>query len=410
MLAHQSNFGEETYFRWASSGYVNFKYWAVAHFRLMLDQNRMPYGVSVIEKCRRVWKNLLLAEDSMLSMQILRGVDRLIHYIEVGNIDPDDVESYIDEIANNIKRTYKVDPETGQLDLKYNVMGQDQDYFIPKRGDSSSKIEKLEGQSSMDTSVVDHLMKKLMASLGIPMAYLSYEEVAGEGKTLAMQDARFAKTIVRIQQCLLQEMNKIAVTHLILIGMEDEIDNFMLSMNNPSLQDQILKMEVLSQKIDLYNLATDNSAGMAAFSITKAKKEILNMTEQEIIDDVKKVRIETAVKMELDNTDQVIPVSGIFKDIDAIYGSTIDDAEIDEDEEEGDGLGGGGGSIGGGAGADIGGGDLADGDLEDIDLADGGTETGDEEVDNEDIDLTDDSSLEERVRVSLNKLNKILNG
>jgi uncharacterized membrane protein YgcG len=397
---------DEVYFNGLGAENINFKHWTVGHFRLMLNESRLPYGLSILEKCRRVWKNLILAEDAMLSMQLLRGVDRLVHKVEVGNLDPDDITPYMEELASRFKRKIKVDPNTGQMDLKHNVLGIDQDYFIPQRDGKGSSIEKLEGQSNMDTSVVDHQMKKLMAALGIPLTYLSYSETAGEGKSLAMQDIRFAKTVIRIQQAILLELNKAVTTHLILLGMEDEIDNFSLTMNNPSKQTEILRLEIESQKIDLYNAAIDNSSGIAAFSSTEAKKRYLGLTDDEILSDIKRIRIESAVRAELDTTAEIIPKSGIFDDVDAIYGSSIGGtapAETEEGEFGGGGGGGasgGGGSFGGDLGTDIGGDEGGE------EAPTEGEEAGVEGE--EDLDLTD--NMEERVQKSLDKINKILYG
>ena len=246
-----------------------------------------------------------------------------------------------------------------------------------------------------------------MAALGIPLTYLSYSETAGEGKSLAMQDIRFAKTIVRIQQAIVQELNKMAAIHLVLVGMKDQVGNFMLSMTNPSMQSDILHTELLSQKMDLYNAAIDNSSGIAAYSVTKAKKEILGMSEKEIIEDIKKVRSETAVKQELDRTQDIIPVSGIFDDVDAIYGSVSDGITDGNNSSEEDSLG----SLGGGGGGSSGlGGGL--GDTSELDgLGDDVSELDDTSEPNtdEDIDITDDN-LEERVFKTLSKLNKLIKG
>lgn len=404
---------DETVFRWKSEHLIDFKYWTVAHFRLLLDETRLPYGVSILEKCRRLWKNLLLAEDAMLSLQLIRGIDRLVYYIEVGNLDPDDVTPFLEQLADKFKRTIHTDPNTGQMDLKHNILGIDQDIFIPKRGNNDgSRVDKIEGQANMDTSVVDILTKKLIASLGVPMPYLSYEEMAGEGKTLSMQDIRFARTTTRIQQAMIMELNKVAMIHLILIGLDDEIDNFNLSMNNPSIQAELLRMELLAQKVSLYKDATDFSSGIAPMSATKAKQVIFDMTNDEIKLDLEQQRLERAAFFELEKTDKVIPVSGIFKNVDALYGDP--NANLQSGDEEND-LEGGGISGGGGGGA-LGGditssldSDLSGGDEEEGDIGlEGNQGTEGEDIgDEEDIDLTkSDENVEETIKRKLKNLIK----
>jgi len=41
---------------------IEFNAWQVAHFRLLGDDRRLPYGTSMLEKARRIWKQLLLSE------------------------------------------------------------------------------------------------------------------------------------------------------------------------------------------------------------------------------------------------------------------------------------------------------------------------------------------------------------
>ena len=105
----------------------------MAHFRLLGDDRRLPYGTSMLEKCRRIWKQLLLAEDAMLVYRTSRAPERRVFKVFVGNMDDKDVEAYIQKVANKFKRDPVVDPQNGNVDLRMNQMAVDQDYFIPVR-------------------------------------------------------------------------------------------------------------------------------------------------------------------------------------------------------------------------------------------------------------------------------------
>jgi hypothetical protein len=113
-------------FVWGSRD-VEFNAWQVAHFRLLGDDRRLPYGTSMLEKARRIWKQLLLSEDAMLIYRVTRAPERRIFKIFVGNIDEADVPSYVQKIANNFKKSPVIDQKTGQIDTRYNQMAQDQD-------------------------------------------------------------------------------------------------------------------------------------------------------------------------------------------------------------------------------------------------------------------------------------------
>ena len=505
-------------FRWKNKT-MEFQPWEVAHFRILGDDRKLPYGTSILEKARRIWKQLLLAEDAMLIYRTSRAPERRVFKVFVGNMDDNDVEAYVNRVANKFKREQVVDSKTGNVDMRYNQMAVDQDYFVPVRDPSApSPIETLPGACvSLDTRIplldgrvlelnkiieewdngnrnlwayscnpttgdlapglitwagvtrkntnvlkitldngeqvittpdhkfvhrtngfveaqnlkvgdslmpfyqktdtqqvwnlktsnwslvkpltksnisiyenaietlekdwelieegslnnhkitsieilgekmdtgtitidgneiyhnyhtfaiesgifiknsnlgdiadIEYIQKKLVTALRIPKSFLGFEEVVGDGKTLSIQDIRFARTINRIQKCMLAELNKIAIVHLFLLGFEDEISNFTLGLTNPSVQSDLLKIDVWKEKIMLYRDAvSDPGSGVAAVSATWAKKHIFGFSDEEIRLDLQQQRIERAVGQELLNTALVIKKTGLFDNIDKLYG------------------------------------------------------------------------------------------
>lgn len=345
---------------------VEFNSWQIAHFRLLGDDRRLPYGTSVLEKARRIWKQLLLSEDAMLVYRVTRAPERRIYKIYVGNIDDKDVGAYVDEIANRFKRSPIVDPQTGQIDLRYNQLSNDQDYFIPVRSeDAPNPIDTLPGASNLDQIAdIEYLQRKLFTALRVPKPFLGFEEATGEGKNLALQDIRFSRTINRIQQSMLQELNKIVIIHLYLLGFEDDLDNFSLTLNNPSTQAEMLKVEHTQMKVTLYKDAvSDAGNGFGAMSMTRAKREILGWSDDDIKQDLLEQRIEKAASAELANSSAVIKHTGMFDIVDRIYGDmevALKGGGAPQGEEGDAGAGGSTGGLGGG----FGGGGVAPEDLD----------------------------------------------
>jgi hypothetical protein len=366
----------ETKFILRGDHITDFPYWSVANFRLLLDDLKRPYGTSILEKVRRVYKNYELVEDSVMANHLLRGIDRLVHYVNVKNLGADiDVDDYLNEYEEALKRKLSVDPETGQVSLKMSVLSIDQDIIIPIRGnDDGTKIDKIEGQTEIQTSLLEHLLSKMLAALGIRFPYLNFKESLTEGKSLSSQDLHFANTIRRIQQCIIMELNKIAMVHLIAIGMEEDSGDFQITMNNPSMQTQILEIEIMSSKVSLYHDLIDRNPGLQAMSSTRAKKLLFNMTDDEIQKDLELIRIESAAILELEKTNEKIPESGVFKSVDNLYGSTEPVPNSDEELEldlGGGGGGGGGMDMGGLEGLDMGGEEMAGGGFEDVGAEEG---------------------------------------
>jgi len=329
----------------------------IAHFRLLGDDRKLPYGTSMLDKIRRIWKQLLLAEDAMLIYRTSRAPERRVFKIFVGNMDDKDIEPYVQRVANKFKRQAVPDPKNGQVDMRYNQMAVDQDYFIPVRDPSAANpIETLAGAQNLgEIADIEYIQKKMLAALRIPKAFLGFEEVVGDGKNLALMDIRFARTINKIQKSLIQELNKIALIHLSLVGLEDELHNFQLSLTNPSSQSDLLKIEQWKEKITLYKDATSDQSqiGILPVSHTWAKKNILGFSDNEVILDLEQQRLERAIGFELTNTQNIIKRSGVFDEVDRKYG--IPEEERKKLEASGsagsEAPGGGGMDMGGGASA-----------------------------------------------------------
>jgi hypothetical protein len=312
------------HFDWKNKN-MTFQSWEIAHFRLLGDDRRLPYGTSMLEKARRIWKQLLLSEDAMLIYRTSRAPERRIFKVFVGNMNDDDVEAYVQRVANKFKREQIVDSKTGQVDMRFNQMAVDQDYFVPVRDPAApSPIDTLAGaQNLSEIADIEYIQKKLLTALRVPKAFLGFEEVVGDGKNLSLQDIRFARTINRIQRSMLQEMNKIAIIHLFLLGFEDELDNFTLGLTNPSTQADLLKIDVWKEKVLLYkDLVADPGNGIQATSSTWAKKHIFGWSDDEVKLDLQQQRIERAVGEELKATPTVITKTGVFDNIDKLYGSS----------------------------------------------------------------------------------------
>ena len=237
-----------------NGAYQEFQPFEIAHFRLLSDTNFLPYGKSMLEGARKVFKQLMLMEDAMLIHRIMRAPERRIFKIDVGNIPPAEVDNHIQGIVNKMKKVPYIDEKTGDYNLKFNMQNMIEDYFMPVRGgDSGTSIEALPGMSSEgQIEDIDYLKNKLFAALKIPKAFLGYDEGVEGKATLAAEDVRFSRTIERIQKIFESELTKIAIVHLYTQGFKDEdLVNFEVSLTNPSIIYEKQKVEILESKIGL---------------------------------------------------------------------------------------------------------------------------------------------------------------
>ena len=267
-------------YQWNSGG-LTFENWQIAHFRILGNDKFAPYGTSVLEGARRIWRQLTLLEDAMMAYRIVRSPERRVFYIDVGNIPPHDVEQFMQKVTTQMKRNQVVDPTTGRVDLRYNPMSIDEDYFIPVRGGESSRVESLPGGTyTGDIDDVKYLRDKLFSALKIPMSYLSRGEGGEEDKTtLAQKDVRFARTIQRLQRSVISELEKIGIIHLFTLGFRgDDLIAFKLQLQNPSKIAEMQELEHWRTKFDVASAATEGF-----FSRRWVSENLLGMSDEEFL-------------------------------------------------------------------------------------------------------------------------------
>jgi len=254
----------------------------IAHFRNLADTNYLPYGKSMLEGARRVFKQLTLMEDAMLIHRMMRAPEKRVFKVDIGNIPPNEVDNFMQQIIGKMKKTPVMDAN-GDYNLKYNMESVTEDYYLPVRGgDSGTSIDTLNGlanEGAIDD--VEYLKNKMMAALKVPKAFLGYDENVGSKATLAAEDVRFARTIERLQKTIVAELEKIAIVHLYTQGFEDaELINFELELTNPSMIHQQEKLELLTQKKDIANDLIENKL----FSRQWIYDNIFELNDQEKVD------------------------------------------------------------------------------------------------------------------------------
>jgi len=332
-------------YQWNSAG-MTFENWQVAHFRILGNDKYAPYGTSVLEGGRRIWRQLVLMEDAMMAYRIVRSAERRVFYMDVGNIAPQDVEQYIQKTITAMKRNQVVDSNTGRVDLRYNPLSVEEDFFVPIRGNDSSKIEQLAGGAfTGDIDDVKYLRDKLFAAIKIPPAYLSADRESSEDQTtLAQKDVRFSRTVQRLQRAVISELEKIGIVHLYTLGFRgDDLVSFRLKLNNPSKIAELQEMEHWKAKFEIAGGATENF-----FSRRWVSEHIFGLSEEEFLRNQREIFFDRKYEA------QVNAAAESMAESEAFAGSAGEGLSAD---------------LGGGLGDDMGleGGDLG-GDLEGGDL------------------------------------------
>lgn len=186
-------------FKWMSAART-LENWEMCHIRLLGNDAFLPYGTSVLDGARKIWRQLVLLEDAMLVYRIVRAPERRVFYFDVGALPEEAVPAYIEQAKSNFKSAPVIDSATGRIDQRYNPVSIEEDYVLPVRGgDTGTKIETLAGgQNAAAVDDVKYMQSKLFSALGVPKAYLGFDEalcLTGDtliplldGRTLSMRE------------------------------------------------------------------------------------------------------------------------------------------------------------------------------------------------------------------------------
>ena len=315
---------------------TEFENFEIAHFRMLADTNYLPYGKSMIESGRKIWKQLSLMEDAMLIHRIMRAPEKRVFRVDIGNIPPNEVDNYMGQIVDKMKKAPIIDQTTGEYNLKYNMQNITEDFFLPVRGgDSGTQIDSLPGLTYEATDDIEYLRNKMMAALRVPKAFLGYEEGLGAKATLAAEDVRFARTIERLQRITVSELTKIAIVHLYAQGFKDaELVNFELNLTNPSTIYETEKVELWSSKTQLASSMLQDglvSSDWIYSNVFNFSKDDIKTERDKIIDDTKEKFRRSQIENEGNDPEKSGQSQGTPADL--AMGRT--GHELDEFDEEG---------------------------------------------------------------------------
>ncbi len=273
----------EIKFRHASTEQSEYDVFEIAHFRMISDSNFLPYGRSMLEGARNEFQKLMMLEDAMLIHRIMRAPEKRIFKIDIGNIPPNEVDTFMENIINKMKKVPYVDKNTGNYNLKFNLNNMLEDYYLPVRGgNSQTHIDTLPGMEFTGIDDIEYVKNKMMAALKIPKPFLGYDEGVEGKTTLASMDIRFARTIERIQKIIVSELVKIGIVHLYSQGYEGEdLIGFELELTPPSIIYDQQKVALMNEKITLATAMKDSKL----LSDKYIYEFIFNMSEDEWLEE-----------------------------------------------------------------------------------------------------------------------------
>lgn len=284
----------------ASSGGVNlFRDWRMVHMRLLSRGGDSLYGHSILESSRYIWKRLVLLEDAALIYRLTRSPSRFGFYIDVGKNSPEKARKILQKFKQEVKKKKFVNPRTGKLDLRYNPLSVDEDFFLPVYdGNEKVRVDTLSEPSWQSMDDIEYFRNKLHAALSVPRAYLGYDENQPSRATLSQESVRFARKVLRIQREYKNGCKKVADVHLAAKKIDPYYTDFEIRMSAPNSIFELAQLEVEQARS---SFARDMESYVSSYWILSkifglSDDEIAKVTEQRKQDKIREVEHESAAE------------------------------------------------------------------------------------------------------------------
>jgi hypothetical protein len=260
----------------------------IVHFRMFTsDPTYYPYGKSIAAAARSVYKSLKMMEDAMLIYRLTRAPERRIFYIDTGNLPSSKAEHYLEMQKSKFKKEKYFNRQTGEIDARFNPMAQDEDFFVSVNGKGSgTKIDTQKGAENLgEVDDVKYFRDKLLATLKIPKDYIVEKDQSPERKAnLSQLDVKFARVILRVQQCIQIGLEAMLKRHLLVKGFPPlTVSKLKIKLPEPSDMSAKRQLDIDEQKARLVQAVK----GLNIFPMEYIYKTYYQMNDEEI-DEIKK--------------------------------------------------------------------------------------------------------------------------
>jgi len=305
----------------------------------LLDPKRTMV-LSYLHKAIKPLNLLRMVEDATVIYRISRAPERRVFYIDVGNLPRIKAEQYMKDVMAQYKNKMVFDSDTGEIRDERKFLSIMDDFWLPRReGARGTEVDTLAGAMNLgELEDVKYFERKLYRSLGVPISRLEPQQGFSLGRTteITRDELRFTKFIHRLRNRFATVFDEAMRIQLVLknVCTEDEwrkfrqhiwydfkVDNNFNELKEQELQ--AMRMTLLTQM--------DPFVGRY-FSMYSVKKKVLQMTDDEIEEENKRMEEEREAGLVIPGMGLPgAPNAGMVHDVD---GNPIDPQEIQQGEQD----------------------------------------------------------------------------
>lgn len=309
-------------------------------------------GQSILYKLYKIWRQMMLLENALLLNRLTKSSILRVVEVEVADMPKERVQPYLQRVKSLVEQKTSLS-DGDKLSEYTNPGAMENNVYVPTRGGIGAiQTQQIGGDVNVkDIADIDYFKNKFYGASRVPKQFLGDTDDAtgfNGGTSLTILSSRYAKTIKRIQNAVIQMITDAINILLIDRGLDSYVNKFTIRMQEPVTQEELDKRDNLSSEIQLTDDVMRMMDGVEDPVIKlKMLKSLLSrvLSNQEVINLLQ----ETIDKLEVEAEEQ--------------------NAGGDGDDLFGDDSGGDFDFGGGGGGFDFGGDDLgADFDFEGDDL------------------------------------------
>jgi hypothetical protein len=276
---------------------------AVINVNSGLMDAKNTFVISFLHKAIKALNQLRMIEDAVVIYRLSRAPERRIFYIDVGNLPKGKAEQYMKSIMTQYRNKLVYDANTGELRDERKHLSMLEDFWLPRReGGKGTEITTLPaGQNLGQMEDVQYFQKKLLQSLNVPISRLDPQVgagIMGVGKTteVTRDEVKFSKFINRLRNKFSRIFDDALRIQLSLKGIctVEEWEDFKESIYYDYKKDnnfaEMREAEVLRERV-LTATQLDPFIGRY-YSSKWIKKNVLRMTEEEILEMEKEIEEE----------------------------------------------------------------------------------------------------------------------
>jgi hypothetical protein len=270
----------------------------------LMDSKRAMV-LSYLHKAIKPLNQLRMMEDATVIYRLSRAPERRVFYIDIGTMPTIKAEQYVKDIATKYRNKLVYDANTGEIKDDRRHLSMLEDFWFPRReGSKGTEVTTLKGGENLGKMEdVDYFNQKMYKALGIPISRLEAGTGFSLGRTteVTRDELNFTKFIQRLRNKFSTLFDDLMRVQLVLknICLAEEWDQFRENIWYDFKKDnnfnELKEAELLMNRLGILQMVAPFVG--TYYSMDWVKKNILHLSEDEIIEMANQINMELASGM-----------------------------------------------------------------------------------------------------------------